>query len=44
MVNSDQTWRKFDDFLYDYGFLKFDENWTTPQFIYATSFGTDFWR
>ena len=26
MVNSDQTWRKFDEFLYDQGFLKFAEN------------------
>jgi len=23
IVNSDQTWRKWDEFFYDYGFLKF---------------------
>ena len=43
MVNSDQTWRKFDQYFYDQGFLKFAENWTTPRFVYAASFGKDFW-
>ena len=43
MVNSDQTWTNFDGFLYDYGFLKFAENWTTPRFVYAASFGKDYW-
>ena len=27
MVNSDQTWRRFDKDFYDYGFLKFAESW-----------------
>ena len=44
MVNSDQTWVKFDKHFYDYGFLKFAENWTTPRFIYGASIGVDFWR
>ena len=43
MVNSDQTWYKFDKNFYDYGFLRFAENWTIPKFIYGTSFLTDFW-
>ena len=43
MVNSDQTWFKFDEHFYDYGFLKFAENWTIPKFIYGTSFLWDYW-
>ena len=43
MVNSDQTWYKFDKHFYDYGFLKFAENWTVPRFIYGTSFLWDYW-
>ena len=43
MVNSDQTWYKFDEHFYDYGFLKFAENWTIPRFIYGTSFLWDYW-
>ena len=39
MVNSDQTWNKFDKHFYDYGFLKFAQNWTIPRFAYAASFG-----
>ena len=42
MVNSDQTWNKFDDNFYDYGFLKFAENWNIPRFTYAASYG-DYW-
>jgi len=42
MVNSDQTWKKFDDKFYDYGFLKFAENWNIPKFVYAASYG-DHW-
>ena len=44
MVNSDQTWRKFDEHFYDYGFLKFAENWTTPKFIYGASLGYNKWE
>lgn len=43
IVNSDQTWAKFDKHFYDYGFLKFAENWTIPKFIYGASIGKDFW-
>ena len=43
MVNSDQTWRKFDKFFYDYAFLRFAENWTIPKFIYGASLGYDYW-
>lgn len=43
IVNSDQTWVKFDDNFYDYAFLKFAENWTIPKFIYGASLGYDKW-
>jgi hypothetical protein len=42
MVNSDQTWKKFDNNFYDYGFLKFAEKWNIPKFSYAASYG-DYW-
>ena len=42
MVNSDQTWNKYDEHFYDYGFLKFAENWNIPRFAYAASYG-DYW-
>lgn len=42
MVNSDQTWNKFDDNFYDNGFLKFAESWDIPRFTYAASYG-DYW-
>lgn len=44
MVNSDQTWRKFDEHFYDYGFLRFAENWKTPKFIYGASLGYNEWN
>jgi hypothetical protein len=44
MVNSDQTWRRFDDHFYDYGFLKFAENWNITKFVYAASIGYDYWQ
>ena len=44
MVNSDQTWRKFDDNFYDYGFLQFAENWTITKFVYGASLGYDDWK
>ena len=34
MVNSDQTWRKWDKHFYDIAFLKFSENWNKYKFIY----------
>ena len=43
MVNSDQTWRRFDDNFYDYAFLKFAEKWNIPKFVYAASIGFDYW-
>jgi len=43
MVNSDQTWRRFDDHFYDYGFLNFAKKWKIPKFIYGASIGYDFW-
>lgn len=45
IVNSDQTWNTIqDEYIFDYGFLKFAENWTIPKFVYAASLGVDFWR
>ena len=44
MVNSDQTWRKFDSDFYDYGFLKFAENWKIKKFAYGVSIGFDNWE
>jgi polysaccharide pyruvyl transferase WcaK-like protein len=44
MINSDQTWRKFDKHFYDYGFLKFAENWNIPKFVYGASIGYDYWK
>ena len=43
MVNSDQTWVKFDQHFYDYGFLKFAEKWNIPKIIYGASLGYDDW-
>ena len=43
MVNSDQTWNKFGNFILDYGFLKFAENWNVKKFVYATSLGFNSW-
>ena len=43
MVNSDQTWVKFDKNFYDYGFLRFAENWTIPKIVYGASLGFDKW-
>ena len=44
MVNSDQTWRKFDKNFYDYGFLKFAQNWDIPKFVYGASLGYNIWK
>ena len=43
MVNSDQTWRKFDNNFLDYGFLKFSRYWNKTKFIYGASLGYDYW-
>ena len=43
MVNSDQTWRRFDKDFFDYGFLKFAENWNIKKFVYGASLGYDYW-
>ena len=45
MVNSDQTWRKYNaKYFYDIAFLKFAEKWNIPKFVYAASFGMDKWN
>ena len=44
MVSSDQTWRKFDNHFYDYGFLKFAQNWNIKKFVYGASLGYDDWK
>ena len=44
MVNSDQTWRRFDKDFYDYGFLKFAESWNIKKFAYGASLGYDYWK
>ena len=44
MVNSDQTWRKFDNNFYDYGFLKFAQNWKINKFVYGASIGSCDWK
>jgi hypothetical protein len=43
MVNSDQTWRKSNEYFYDIAFLKFAEKWSIPKFVYGASLGTDKW-
>ena len=44
MVNSDQTWRKWDQGFYDIAFLRFAEKWKIPKFIYGTSLGCEEWK
>ena len=44
IVNSDQTWRKFDKHFLDYGFLKFAENWNIKKIVYGASLGYNYWR
>ena len=44
MVNSDQTWRKWDENFYNIAFLKFSEKWKIPKFIYGTSLGFEDWK
>ncbi len=44
MVNSDQTWRKWDKYFYDIAFLNFAKNWNIQKFIYGASIGLDNWN
>ena len=44
MVNSDQTWRKWDKHFYDIAFLKFAKNWNKYKFIYGASLGYNNWK
>ena len=44
IVNSDQTWRRWDKYFYDYGFLKFAKNWNKLKFVYGASLGFDYWK
>lgn len=44
IVNSDQTWRKWDEYFYDIAFLKFAENWNKTKLIYATSLVVTNWE
>ena len=44
LVNSDQTWRKWNKDFYNVAFLKFSENWNVPKFIYGTSIGFKEWK
>ena len=43
IVNSDQTWRKWNTDFYDIAFLRFAKDWNVPKFIYATSIGFNKW-
>lgn len=44
MVNSDQTWRRWNKDFYDIAFLQFAYNWNIPKFVYAASLGFDTWN
>ena len=44
LVNSDQTWRKWNNYFYDIAFLKFSQNWNIPKIVYGASLGVDNWR
>ena len=43
MVNSDQTWRKDNEYI-NVGFLNFAKNWNKPKFVYGASLGVDYWQ
>jgi len=43
MVNSDQTWRKWDEYFYDIAFLNFAKDWNITKFVYGASLGFDNW-
>jgi len=44
MVNSDQTWRRWNDYFYDIAFLKFAQNFQIPKFVYGASLGFENWK
>ena len=47
MVNSDQTWRKWNKdykYFYDIAFLKFAEKWNKIKFVYGASLGRNVWQ
>ena len=44
IVNSDQSWRKWDKDFYDIAFLKFSKNWVINKFTYAVSLGFNKWK
>ena len=44
MVNSDQTWGKWDRNFYDIAFLKFAKDWNNTKFVYGASLGYDVWK
>ena len=43
IVNSDQSWVRFDNNFYDYGFLNFAKDWKIPKIVYGASLGFDKW-
>ena len=44
IVNSDQTWRNWDNDFYDIAFLKFAKDWNIKKFVYAASLGFNSWK
>ena len=44
IVNSDQTWRKWDYNFYNIAFLKFAEKWNIHKFVYGASIGLNIWE
>ena len=44
IVNSDQTWRKWDENFYDIAFLNFSEKWKIHKFVYGASLGYEEWK
>ena len=43
IVNSDQTWRKWNNYFYDIAFLKFAQKWNKIKFVYGASLGVEKW-
>ena len=44
IVNSDQTWRKWNKDFYDIAFLRFAKNWNIKKFVYGASLGFNIWK
>ena len=44
IVNSDQSWRKWNNDFYDIAFLKFAKFWNIKKFTYAVSLGFNKWK